>query len=144
MESQRESQLTPLAVILLVVLLLVFLAGALIPRFARLKAPYNPPDHQTMRTMSNLKTAIDTFEVDNGRLPRQDEGFAVLLEAPPDLKGKWAGPYVESDTYFLDQWGHPFRYMHRVKGSTEEFNIISAGPDGVFGTEDDIECNIAP
>lgn len=144
MESRRLFQLTPLAVILWVVFLLVMLAGVLIPRFTRPVPSGVTPASRAFAEISNLKTAIDTFEVDCGRVPREDEGLAVLLQAPPDLKDLWAGPYINDKNdkeVPLDPWGHPLRYVRVSEDSPIGFNIISAGPDGIFGTQDDIDIN---
>jgi type II secretion system protein G len=130
---------SPLFVILLLALLAGVLCVALVPVFVRPERPRRG-NHGDFRIISNLKTAIDTFEVDNHRLPRDDEGFDALLHGPPDLKGTWVGPYVQGET-FLDAWGHPLRYVGPSKESPGAFNIIAAGRDGVFGTADDVDLN---
>jgi general secretion pathway protein G len=140
MDSKRQSQLTPLTIILLVELLLVTLAVVLVPMFARME-PRKRAEHVDIATISNLKAAIDTFQADIGRFPREDEGLAALLQAPPDVKDTWAGPYIQGGALPLDSWGHPFRYMRLVKGSKDEYTIISAGPDGTFGPLDDIDMD---
>jgi hypothetical protein len=38
----------------------------------------------------------------------------------------------------LDGWGRPFRIHSSVRGSRCELKIESAGPDGAFGTGDDV------
>ena len=87
----------------------------------------------TLATISNLKTAIDSFEVDNGRLPTEVEGLAVLLVNPGgDLQNSWAGPYMQGGKLPLDGWGHDFVYTNEDKFS---YNVISAGPDGQLGTD---------
>ena len=42
-----------------------------------------------------LKTAIDSFRLDVGRLPSSDEGLEALIENPGSEK--WQGPYLAGD-----------------------------------------------
>lgn len=62
---------------------------------------------------------------------------------PPDLAalqsdvGHEAGPILTQPPP-LDPWGNAFRY-ERLRTSDGDFRIWSCGPDGVGGTEDDIE-----
>ena len=142
MEAKRQLRPSLFAVILLLVLLSGILWVALAPHSPRPESSRNNPVVQAIAEISRLKTAIDTFEIDNGRPPREDEGLAALLQAPPDLKESWNGPYINGKEIPVDQWGHPFRYVGPSKESPWDYNIISAGSDGVFGTEDDID--IAP
>jgi type II secretion system protein G len=136
-ESKRRFQ--SLIVLLLVELALVVLGVVLVPMIARME-PRRRVEHIDIVTIIHLKTSVDTFQVDNGRLLRENEGLSALLDAPPDLKHTWAGPYIQGGAIPLDSWGHPFRYVRLVKGSKEEYNIISAGPDGTFGTKDGVEA----
>ena len=93
----------------------------------------------TFLAMSNLKTGLDAFEVDNGRLPTEAEGLTVLLVNPGgDVQNSWAGPYVQGGKLPLDQWGHGFVYTNPDKFT---FNVTSAGPDGKLGTKDDLDIN---
>ena len=50
----------------------------------------------------------------------------ALEELPPEIRG---------DLEFNDGWGNRFLYR-RLR--VDKYNIISAGPDGEFGNEDDI------
>ena len=112
--------------------------------FAAIPVPRSKPGpadaakrNGTLATISNLKTAIDTFEVDNGRLPREAEGLQVLLASPGgDVAASWCGPYITALPQ--DPWGHPYIYSNPDRFT---YNIVSAGPDGQFGTDDDIDIN---
>jgi len=83
--------------------------------------------------VQGLGTAIDTYEVDTGHYPPSLD--ALLVQG---VESDWHGPYVRSTNTFLDAWGHAFRYRHVVRGKDDFFELRSAGPDGVFNTEDDI------
>jgi hypothetical protein len=41
-------------------------------------------------------------------------------------------------TRVQDAWGHPMRLQVSGEAGAEKYSIISAGPDGTFGTDDDI------
>ena len=124
--------------LLLVLVILAVLAAVVVPRLTgRVEMARR---NGTIAAISNLKTAIDTFEVDNGRVPLENEGLAVLLINPgADLTNSWAGPYIQGGKLPLDGWGHDFTYTSPDKYS---YNIVSPGPDGQMGTEDDIDINV--
>jgi hypothetical protein len=53
----------------------------------------------------------------------------------PDNLPNWHGPYIKS-TY--DPWVSPIRYIIPGKKYPQSYDLISAGPDGIFNTSDDI------
>lgn len=70
--------------------------------------------------------------------PGKPEDSKSCDEATPGA-GCWGGPYLKEVP--TDGWGHPFRLSLVTLGKTElsQFSVLSAGPDGKFGTPDDIE-----
>jgi len=93
----------------------------------------------TISHVQMIKTALEAFNVDNGRYPTAAEGLEVLLKAPPDLAASWRGPYL--DRVSPDKWGVPYRYVYPVAGRRAAFNVVSAGRDHEFGTGDDIDID---
>jgi general secretion pathway protein G len=85
--------------------------------------------------ITSFKTALASFEVDNGYFPRGQAGLQDLLVQPRDAQG-WKGPYIEEIP--LDPWQHAYLYECPSKRNTSSFDIVSMGPDGRVGTEDDI------
>ena len=73
---------------------------------------------------------VEHFRLKLGRYPTSAEGLAVLV-APPSGE-----PLV--DWLPLDPWGHP--YVMRMPGiiNGSKFDVVSAGPDEVFNTGDDV------
>ena len=59
------------------------------------------------------------------------------MESPADLENSWHGSYL--DELPVDKWGHEYHYVYPSNKGYSAFNIISAGRDGQFGTEDDID-----
>ena len=119
---------------MLVVLLIIgVLAAIAVPPLLR----HGPEAREkaTRLQISNLKTALGTFYLENSRYPTTEEGLDPLVNCPADLTTTWKGPYMEELP--LDGWGRPFIY--RVpSGSTPAFLIASVGNDGLEGTNDDI------
>ena len=97
--------------------------------------------NDTLAKVRSLGAAVIAFEADNGRLPNAAESLDALGQMPADLSGTWHGPYVDAAPQ--DGWGRPFRYVCPAPGKLG-FNIISAGRDGTFGTDDDIDINTSP
>jgi general secretion pathway protein G len=82
--------------------------------------------------LSSIKTALDAFEVDNGYYPRS---LQDLLQQPSNAKN-WHGPYLESIP--RDPWGNPYVYTYPGRHNPNGYDLLSAGPDGRVGTDDDI------
>ena len=90
-----------------------------------------------MRTqIGGFGTALNAYELDLGHYP---SSLQSLLQAPSGRNSsKWSGPYLNGEVVPNDPWGNPYHYRfpgQRVPGS---YDIWSAGPDGIDGTEDDI------
>lgn len=120
---------------LLVVTIIGILAAIVVPKLvgrgedAKIKA--------TAAQITAFKTALGTFEVDNGYFPKGQNGLQDLIQQPRDAQN-WHGPYLDSDTVPKDQWGRDFIYVCPGKHNPTSFDIMSAGPDGQAGTDDDI------
>jgi len=121
--------------LLLVLTILGILAAIVVPRIvgrsedARRKA--------TVTQISAFKTALGTFEVDNGYFPKGQNGLVDLIQQPRDAQN-WHGPYLDNDTVPKDQWGNDYAYTCPGKHNPSSYDIVSAGPDGQLGTDDDI------
>jgi len=79
-----------------------------------------------------LKSALGQYEVDNGNFPK---GLQDLLNQPSNAKN-WHGPYL--DKMPLDPWGNQYVYYYPGKHSANSYDLLSVGPDGKEGTEDDV------
>ena len=95
-------------------------------------------DAATRAEITNLKMAVETFEVDCGRYPSTPEALQALVVCPKGLETTWHGKYIERVPE--DRWGHAYEYRGPdVSGG--DFEIRSAGPDGVFNTADDLSSD---
>jgi type II secretion system protein G len=87
-----------------------------------------------------LEPALDAYNLDLNTYPSTAQGLQALLAAPKDLAApaKWSGPYIPGKQPPLDPWQRPYRYQCPGKRAGTDYDLWSAGPDGVDGTEDDI------
>lgn len=89
-----------------------------------------------------FENALESFRVEMKRWPTEEEGLAVLwskdtLQDEADME-KYGGPYLKAPSP-TDTWGN--EWIFRAPSTIVEganFDIISMGPDGQEGTEDDI------
>src|SRR4051812_43697301 len=97
--SQRQDGFT-LVEMLLVLAILAILAGIVYPRIVQ-----RHTDAQTGAAVVQIKSfdaAMETFELDNGRLPKGHDGLLELVQKPAGAVN-WHGPYV--DHIPKDPWG---------------------------------------
>jgi general secretion pathway protein G len=129
--------------LLLVITIISVLAAVVVPRFfGRSQEARIVAARQTL--VGAFGIALDLFEQDTGRYPRSDEGLRALI-ANPQITN-WRGPYLKSTNVPLDPWGNDYKYSYPSELTNSEFlyDIISAGPDGVFGNNDDVTNHDEP
>lgn len=73
-----------------------------------------------------LRKAVDTYWLDTGHFPTNEQGLAALT-VKPDSESKWNGPYLQKRVP-PDPWGNP--YVYRVPGVQGDYDLISYGKDG--------------
>ena len=135
--------------ILLVIVIILMLAGALVVFV--LPQQEGAEKNTTKLMLSQIATALDTYRLNLGRYPTEQEGgLGALLAKPnyenPRLGEKWQGPYVKPGTKLEDPWGHKIRYelVDRAmdeKKSGPPYKLYSVGPDGQPDTDDDIRLS---
>lgn len=81
----------------------------------------------TQASISAIQTAVGTYEVTTTTFPQSIDD---LTRDQPDGR-----PPLLDKNKINDQWGTPIQYK---KLSKYKYEIRSAGPDGKFGTEDDL------
>jgi general secretion pathway protein G len=118
-----------LVVILIISMLAGFVAPPVLKRLGKAKTDLAKP------RMAVIENAIKSFEFDCGRLPDESEGgLEALLVAPPDMEGKWAGPYLKK-SQLLDPWGNEYQYLSEGQVNVGSFDLICLGADGQEGGE---------
>jgi type II secretion system protein G len=87
--------------------------------------------------IATFSTALDAFEIDNGYYPKGRNGLQELVVQPRDAQN-WRGPYLSKGEIPLDPWNHPYIYESPGKRNTSGYDLMSMGPDGREGNDDDI------
>lgn len=132
-DPSRRAQAFTLVEMLLVLVILATLAAIVIPKFAGRSEQAKITAAQSQ--ISSIELALDQFEVDNGYYPKSGN-LNALLEQPSDAQS-WKGPYLKKNVP-LDPWGTAYTYDYPGRHNANGYDIVSAGPDGRQGTDDDI------
>ena len=81
-----------------------------------------------------IASAIETMRLDLGRYPTDEEGIALLNEAPSGVDADlWRGPYLDAETP-IDPWGGDYVY-EAPQADFERPRVASLGADGEAGGE---------
>lgn len=131
--SPRNAGFT-LIELLLVLVILGILAAIVVPKFSGRteQARITAAESQ----IATFGTALDAFEVDVGRYPKGRNGLSDLVSAPRDAQN-WRGPYMKNDIP-KDPWGNDYVYECPGKNNPSSYDLLSMGPDGRAGSEDDV------
>ncbi len=119
---------------MLVVLVIIGLIASLVG--PRLFSRVDSSKVQIADTQSRmLRGAVETFQLEVGRIPTAEEGLAVLAKPPSDerAKARWRGPYLD-EAVPDDPWGHPYVYSMPGRDGLP-FALYSLGADGKPGGE---------
>lgn len=79
-----------------------------------------------------IKIALDNYKTDNGVYPKSFNG---LIQRTDEAR-IWHGPYL--DALPVDPWGNRYVYALPGKHNPGSYDLLSVGPDGKEGTDDDI------
>ena len=120
--------------LLLVLAILAILAGIVLPKLSG--RTEQARETAAKSQIATFGTALGAFEVDNGYYPKGKDGLRALVEKPRDAQN-WRGPYLEKDVP-LDPWNHPYIYECPGKHNPSGYDVMSMGPDGRVGGNDDI------
>jgi general secretion pathway protein G len=120
--------------LLLVLVILGILAAIVVPKFSGRTEQARITAAQSQ--IATFGTALDSFEVDVGRYPKGRNGLQDLVVQPRDAQN-WRGPYMKNDIP-KDPWGNDYVYECPGKNNTSSYDLVSMGPDGRAGSEDDV------
>lgn len=114
--------------LMIVLLILAMLATIAAPRVVKYLTRAKV---QTARIQVDaLGAAVDSFHLDVGRFPTQEEGLQALIEQPADAPG-WDGPYLKKRESLVDPWRRPYGYAR--PGRVSDYEVLSFGADGKQG-----------
>ena len=89
----------------------------------------------TRADIASIKVILDQFRLDTGSYPRSSNGLVELVRQASGTTN-WHGPYLEFTP--MDPWGDPYIYSYPGKHNPNSYDLMSCGPDGKAGTDDDI------
>lgn len=120
--------------IVVVVTIIALLAALVVPRlWSRLAVAKK---NVAQAEVKQIENAVNMYLADTGEALSSDFDLD-LLTLPPDEGGGPEGPYFPKKEGLVDPWNNP--YFIRVPGEINyDFDIVSVGPDGQEGTEDDV------
>jgi general secretion pathway protein G len=119
--------------LLLVLVILGILAAIVVPKFSGRTEQARITAATTQ--ISSFSTALDAFEVDNGYFPKGRNGLEDLVSQPRDAQN-WKGPYLKEVP--KDPWNNDYVYECPGKHNPSSYDLLSMGPDGRTGGDDDI------
>ena|SRR5687767_5079436 len=136
--------------ILLVIVIILLLAGALVVFV--LPQQEGAEKNTTRLLLEQVATALDTYRLNLGRYPGEQEGGLNALVAKPTYENprlgeKWQGPYIKPGVKLEDPWGHRIRYelVDRTVDAESKtgppYKLYSVGPDGQPDTDDDLKLS---
>ena len=130
-QKQHRNRAFTLVEMLLVVTIIGILAALVIPKIIG-RGEQARITSTIADVMGGISTALNLYEVDNGVFPKS---LQDLLRQSSDARN-WHGPYLGKLP--VDPWGHAYIYYYPGKQNPNYFDLLSVGPDGKEGTEDDI------
>lgn len=119
---------------LLVLVILAVLAAIVIPKFSG--RSQQAKETAAKSQIASMEMALDAFEVDTGFYPSGNNGLNALID-PPSNAPNWRGPYLKKGIP-LDPWGNPYTYSYPGRNNPSGYDLMSVGPDGRAGGDDDI------
>jgi len=120
--------------IIVVVTIVAVLAAIIAPRlFGRVAWAKSKT---AKSAVNSIATAVNLYLNDTGGILSSSFDLEILL-VPAEDGGGPQGPYFNKADDIIDPWNNP--YFVRVPPEVNyDFDVVSLGPDGQEGTEDDI------
>jgi general secretion pathway protein G len=88
--------------------------------------------------IGTLETTLVRYKTRNLFLPTQQQGLDALVTQPnSDPKPKIWMQLLKPEA-LTDPWGHKYQYRNPGKHNPAGYDLLSFGPDGIEGTNDDI------
>lgn len=121
--------------IMVVIVIIGVLASLVVPNLMGNKEKADK--QKAVSDIVALENALDMYKLDNHHYPTTNQGLESLVEAPtlPPLAANYNKEgYIKRLP--ADPWGNDYVLVN--PGEHGAYDLLSAGPDGEMGTEDDI------
>ena len=115
--------------LLLVLVILAILMGVVATKFTGKTDDARKTAAKT--DINTIGTALDAYEIENGRYPTTDEGLAALINNTPGGKS-----YLKTDAWPMDPWKNQYVYRNPGTNNPNGYDLYSLGPDGREGSDD--------
>jgi general secretion pathway protein G len=132
----RDDQAGITLIELLVVITILGILATAVVTSGIMKAPGKAKVGVATTSIQSFEAALNHYAIDVGNYPSTEENLEALWQAPDDADG-WDGPYVQKPQ-FTDPWKNHYIYRSPSERPGYEYEIVSMGPDGKEGTEDDL------
>ncbi len=88
--------------------------------------------------MNSFESVLEQYKNIGGMYPTTSQGLEALIKKPTDSPRprRWTQS-LDDEEALLDPWGTKYKYEYPGKQDPSRPEIISAGPDAEFGTDDD-------
>ncbi len=132
MKNNKEDGWTLIEVLTVIAIILVLTATV---GFSTVKYIDKARTVAAKTQIESLILALETYYLDCGSYPKQEEGLQALWKEPIDeqINKNWNGPYLHK-AIPNDPWGNPYEYSFPGKNNTP-YSICSFGADGFEGGE---------
>ena len=123
--------------VMIVVVILGILAAVVVPKI--MDRPDQARVVAAQADIRNIAQALKIYRLDNHTYPTTDQGLQALIQKPTSapLPPNWkSGGYLERLP--KDPWGNDYVYECPGRLNPSSYDLISPGPDGKAGSEDDI------
>lgn len=128
----RARQGFTLVELMVVILIIAILAAMIVPRL--ISRTDDAKEAAAVADLRNLSKMLDTYRLDTGTYPSQEEGLEALRSS--NAAG-WKGPYLQKPLE-PDPWGNDYIYGYPGPDGDDSFYLYSKGKDGQDNTADDI------
>lgn len=124
--------------IMVVVVIISILALYVGPKI--MGEPQKARINQAKLQIKSIETALKMYKLDNGVYPSTEQGLEALVQPPEvgQLAKKWRkGGYLEKSAVPKDPWDNDYIYLSPGVNNVDGFDLMSYGPDGEPGGEDE-------
>lgn len=137
-DKKLYSQGFTLIEIMVVVVILSILALYVGPKI--IGRPQEARINAAVMQIKSIETALKMYKLDNGEYPSTEQGLEALVQSPEvgQLANNWKkGGYLEKGKVPKDPWGNDYIYLSPGAQNTDDFDLLSYGPDGQPGGEEE-------